>query len=236
MIYEPSTDDELTPGERPTRRTVVKASLAGAAAVGLTAGLTAASLNSANAAAVAPVGGRRTLTPQCTDGDDTHPLMEGPYFEAGSPEQTNLVINGVSGVLLGLTGVVYDEQCKPVAHALLDFWQADKEGNYDNSGYTLRGHQYTNDQGQYTLSTIIPRYYTDAQTGTRCPHIHVKAQAPNAELLTTQLFFTDDVQAYGMDMASLNAQDSIIDRACNITTTMKGSDYTGTFDFVIKTA
>ncbi len=235
MNQEPSTEEGATASKRPTRRTVMKASLAGAAAVGLTTGLTAAGLGPANAADVPVVGGRMKLTPQCTDGDDTHPLMEGPYFEAGSPEQTNLRTGSITGVLLDLTGVVYDEQCKPVAKAMLDFWQADKDGNYDNSGYTLRGHQFTNDQGQYTLSTIIPRYYTD-QTGTRCPHIHVKVQAPNGPLLTTQLFFPDDLQAYGMDMASLNAQDMIIDRACNITTTQKGSDYTGTFDFVVKTA
>ena len=28
------------------------------------------------------------------------------------------------------------------AGALLDFWQADAKGHYDNSGFRLRGHQF----------------------------------------------------------------------------------------------
>ena len=71
-----------------------------------------------------------------------------------------------------------------MAHALLDFWQADSSGNYDNSGYTLRGHQYTDASGRYQLLTVVPGLYPG-----RTEHIHVKVQAPNGPLLTTQLFF-----------------------------------------------
>ncbi len=74
--------------------------------------------------------------------------------------------------------------CTPIAGALLDFWQADADGVYDNVGYRLRGHQFTDEAGRYSLETVVPGAY---QTRTR--HIHVKVQAPNQPVLTTQLYF-----------------------------------------------
>ena len=62
---------------------------------------------------------------------------------------------------------------KPVPNALIDFWQADARGAYDNSGYRFRGHQFTNAKGQYTLFTLVPGLYPG-----RTKHIHVKVQAP----------------------------------------------------------
>src|SRR5262249_59582752 len=49
--------------------------------------------------------------------------------------------------------------CRPLAGALLDFWQADDDGSYDNQGFRLRGHQFTDAQGRYLLSTIVPAAY-----------------------------------------------------------------------------
>ena len=68
--------------------------------------------------------------------------------------------------------------------ALVDFWQADDRGQYDNTGYRLRGHQFTDDTGHYRLETIVPGLYSG-----RTRHIHVKVQAPNQPVLTTQLYF-----------------------------------------------
>src|SRR5215208_2081548 len=65
----------------------------------------------------------------------TPELTEGPYYKAGSPEQANLYQDGMPGTKLVLIGYVYDINCQPVANAWLDFWQADANGNYDNSGY-----------------------------------------------------------------------------------------------------
>ncbi len=71
-----------------------------------------------------------------------------------------------------------------MAHAWLDFWQADGEGKYDNSGYTLRGHQYTDKSGKYTLETVVPGGYSS-----RTPHIHAKVRAhEGGPVLTVQLF------------------------------------------------
>lgn len=114
----------------------------------------------------------------------TPELTEGPYFTANSPERASLLEDGMAGTKLIVTGYVYDTNCQPVANALLDFWQADANGVYDNSGYTLRGHQFTDANGFYTLTTVVPGLYPG-----RTEHIHFKVQAPNGKVITSQLFF-----------------------------------------------
>ncbi|WP_433269875.1 dioxygenase [Actinosynnema sp. CS-041913] len=174
------------------------------------------------------------LTPQCTDGDDTPPVIEGPYFRRDSPLRTNLRTTGVSGVLLSLTGFVYDVRCRPLANVLLDFWQADQRGQYDNTtaAYRMRGHQFTDAGGRYTLETIVPKDYPG-----RTPHIHVKVQAPRGPVLTTQLYFPDDTRAYGMNMGALNRRDAYYIRDTVIKLgPLTGNRYQGTYDFVVRTA
>ena len=74
--------------------------------------------------------------------------------------------------------------CRPVGAALLDFWQADDAGEYDNQGYRLRGHQFSDADGGWRLETVVPGLYTG-----RTRHIHVKVQAPDGPVLTSQLYF-----------------------------------------------
>ena len=119
-----------------------------------------------------------------TSSSVTPELTEGPYYKAGSPEQADLYHAGMPGTKLVVTGYVYDTNCQPVANAWLDFWQADANGNYDNNGYTLRGHQYTDANGRFQLTTVVPGLYPG-----RTEHIHFKVQAPDGQVITSQLFF-----------------------------------------------
>src|SRR5829696_2992681 len=124
-------------------------------------------------------------TPAIADDDDPTPAQtEGPYFTPNSPLRRSIVPAGAAGVRLTLTGRVLTTAGKPVARALIDFWQADAGGAYDNSGYRFRGHQLTDAKGRYALTTVVPGLYPG-----RTKHIHVKAQAPGERVLTTQLFF-----------------------------------------------
>lgn len=124
-------------------------------------------------------------TPDCSKPASLTPTMtEGPYYITGSPERASLIEPGMKGTRLSLSGYVLTSDCQPVTHALLDFWQANAQGKYDNNGYTLRGHEYTDDNGYYHLDTIVPGIYPG-----RTEHLHVKVQAPGGPLLTTQLFF-----------------------------------------------
>jgi protocatechuate 3,4-dioxygenase beta subunit len=118
------------------------------------------------------------------DGELTPAQTEGPYYTPNTPERANLREAGVPGTPMVLTGRVFDADCQPIAGAKVDFWQTDGEGNYDNAGYTMRGHQFTDDAGRYRLETVLPGEYPG-----RTPHIHVKVFAPEgAELLTSQIY------------------------------------------------
>jgi protocatechuate 3,4-dioxygenase beta subunit len=111
-------------------------------------------------------------------------IEEGPYYLQNSPERTRLFEEGIPGEKLTLTGFVFDVSGKPINHAWMDFWQANGRGEYDISGYTLRGHQYTDKTGKYILETVVPKGYAS-----RTPHIHVKVRANDkSPILTTQLF------------------------------------------------
>jgi protocatechuate 3,4-dioxygenase beta subunit len=148
---------------------------------------------------------------------------EGPYFKTNSPERTSLVDDTIQGTLLTITGQVLAADGTPVANALVDFWQANASGAYDNSGYNLRGHQYTDENGYYTLTTVVPGLYPG-----RTRHIHVKVQAPNGPLLTTQLYFPGEAR---------NTTDGIFDPSLvlNVTDNSDGTQ-AATFNFVVTTA
>lgn len=201
-------------------------------------GVTAAALavSGVARAGAAPKAGDTPLavTPACS-GHEIPAEMEGPLFKPDSPERGNFVTPAIRGVHLDLRGVVYDTACAPVPGALLEFWSCDQNGDYDTSGFSLRGHQYTNDQGEYRLRTIVPRDYY-GRWGRRAAHIHTQAQAPGGPVLITQLYFPDDTSAYGRDFAAINAGDGLFNRALLITLGAPGANrYDGRFDFVIKT-
>jgi protocatechuate 3,4-dioxygenase beta subunit len=124
-------------------------------------------------------------TPACGEGGAHTPAQtEGPYFKPTSPLRTSLLDPGMPGTRIVVEGSVLTTDCRPVPRALVDFWQADNRGQYDNAGYRLRGHQFTDDTGHYRLETIVPGLYPG-----RTRHIHVKVQAPTQPVLTTQLYF-----------------------------------------------
>jgi protocatechuate 3,4-dioxygenase beta subunit len=158
--------------------------------------------------------------PTTCSGVATPAQTEGPYYSAGSPERASLLEDGMSGTVLVLTGYVYDTNCQPIAGAWLDFWQAGANGEYDNAGYTLRGHQYTDASGRYTLTTVIPGEYPG-----RTPHIHVKVQAPDGPVITSQLYVPG---------AAGNASDNIFNEALVMQNVQQSGDRTtATFDFVV---
>lgn len=124
-------------------------------------------------------------TPACGDPNHvTPPQTAGPFYKPRSPERTSLIEPGMQGEKIVLEGVVRSTKCKPVERALIDFWQADTAGAYDNSGFRFRGHQFTDAAGKYRLETIAPGLYPG-----RTRHFHVRVQAPNRPVLTTQLYF-----------------------------------------------
>lgn len=131
----------------------------------------------------------RKLTP-------TTPDIEGPFYRAGAPilaDDGRLCDD--AGLLI--TGRIMDADGHPVADAVLDFWQADTAGNYDQDGFTFRGKVFAavDERGAfYRLRTVRPGDYkiADDPPDFRCAHIHVKVSADGFKSLTTQLYFPDD--------------------------------------------
>jgi protocatechuate 3,4-dioxygenase beta subunit len=148
-------------------------------------------------------------------------LTEGPYYKANPPQNAALRTANVSGTPLTLTGYVVSKSCQPIASARLDFWQADGSGNYDNSGYTLRGWQLTDANGAYRLETVIPGLYPG-----RTEHIHFKVTV-NGKTYTSQLFFPG---------VSQNEGDSIYSSQMLVKLNSATSPVTGTFTFVVNVA
>src|SRR5260221_3201191 len=136
------------------------------------------------AAAALPVVPAFAQTRPLTCGELTAQQTEGPFFKTNTPRRISLVEPQSKAPRLVVTGQVLSAQCRPVANALLDFWHADEDGEYDNRGFRYRGHQFTDAQGGYRLQTIVPAEYPG-----RTRHIHVKVQAPGKRILTTQLNF-----------------------------------------------
>ncbi|MBX3049261.1 MAG: hypothetical protein KIT46_03040 [Anaerolineales bacterium] len=161
-------------------------------------------------------------TPACGDDDDepTIAQTEGPYFTPNSPERSSLLEDGMRGVYMLVSGQVLDTNCQPIPGALLDFWHADAEGVYDNTGYRLRGHQFADAQGRYQLETIMPGLYPG-----RTRHFHVKVQRPNGAVLTTQLYFPDEAG---------NATDGIFDSRLLMSMLSAQNGVHGEFDFVLE--
>ena len=160
-------------------------------------------------------------TPACGDDDDdlTIAQTEGPYYTPNTPERTSLLEPGITGTRLLVTGYVLSTGCTPVAQALVDFWHCDDAGVYDNVGYRLRGHQFTDDAGRYSLETILPGVYPG-----RTRHIHVKVQAPNQPVLTTQLYFPGE---------PANARDGIYNPALEMALENGSDGQLGSFNFVL---
>jgi protocatechuate 3,4-dioxygenase beta subunit len=162
-------------------------------------------------------------TPECDEhGEATPRQMEGPFFKPRTPQRISLLEARISGVRLQLSGRVLSTECKPIVGALLDFWQADDAGDYDNQGFRLRGHQFSDSEGHYRLETIIPGLYPG-----RTRHIHVKLQAPHRPLLATQIYFPGEAQ---------NAQDFLYRPELLVKLREAAGGKDARFDFVLKLA
>src|ERR1043165_1779070 len=159
-------------------------------------------------------------TPECHDGDAaTLRQTEGPFFKPSSPQRADLIEAGMPGQPIELAGFVLTRGCKPVAHALVDLWQADDKGDYDNSGFRLRGHVRADAEGRYRFRTIVPGAYEG-----RTRHFHVKVAPQGGRLLTTQLYFPGEPK---------NAKDGLYRKELLIRTAKDEGSLAGRFDFVL---
>jgi protocatechuate 3,4-dioxygenase beta subunit len=139
--------------------------------------------------------------------------IEGPYFIERTAVRSD-IREGRPGVPLTLKlKVVRGDGCTPVAGALVEVWHCDALGVY--SGYMdadpdlapfvspgtgplpprdesrfLRGIQTSDADGMVSFQTIVPGWYAP-----RVQHVHVKVFVEEGYVLTSQLYFPDDLIA-----------------------------------------
>ena len=219
-------DDDEEPAEPTTADATSESSPATSTATASTPTETAASTATETAAATETA----TLPPEDCSGVLTPSQTEGPFYTEGSPESADLLGDGLGferlrvegGQVLLLSGTVYSQDCEPIAGAWIDFWHTDVDGEYDNAGFELRGHQFADGSGRYELRTVMPAEYPG-----RPRHIHVKVQPPGGAVLTSQVYFPDD---------PATASDAFFEEGLvmSLRTAADGS-FEGGFDFVVET-
>lgn len=161
------------------------------------------------------------LTPACGDDPATPPQTAGPFYTQNSPQRKSLLESGLPGTPIIVTGQVLSSECRPIAGALVDVWHTNAQGDYDNIGYSFRGHQFTDADGRYQIETIIPGIYPG-----RTRHFHVKVQAPNQPVLTTQLYFPEE---------SANQGDFLFNPALLMSVSNNNDVKEASFNFVLET-
>jgi protocatechuate 3,4-dioxygenase beta subunit len=138
-------------------------------------------------------------------GEDALPAtdkdIEGPFYRDGAPLRTTLFEKGEKGDVLVVSGKVVARNGRPLAGVLLDVWQCNADGKYDNDDpnhppnkdqFVLRGRLKTNENGEYEFTTIRPVPYPIGENQYRPAHIHLKASLEGYEALTTQIYFKGD--------------------------------------------
>jgi protocatechuate 3,4-dioxygenase beta subunit len=160
------------------------------------------------------------VTPSCRDGDEpTVRQTEGPFFKPKSPERSDLREPGAGDRSFELSGFVLTRSCRPLQGAVVDLWHADEKGVYDDIGFRYRGHVITVADGSFRFRTIVPAVYSG-----RTRHYHVKIQAPGSRLLTTQLYFPNELA---------NLRDGLFQRELVMRVAETGDGAAGRFDFVL---
>lgn len=145
------------------------------------------------------------------DGTSEATLL-GPFWRANAPQcaagDCIARANGSKGQSqpMEVRGRVFDAHQRPLTGAVVDVWQADPKGFYENQdpdqpNMNLRGRFATNDQGEYFIKTVMPAGYpvpTDGPGGEllrvqkrqpyRPAHLHFMVSHPGFKVLVTQVF------------------------------------------------
>jgi len=137
---------------------------------------------------------------------------EGPYYPVAKPADRDndlTIVDGSNGKphgeVLALDGLLIYSDGSPVSEAKIEIWQTDANGVYlhpafanepTDPSFQYYGEALTDNVGEWSFVTILPAAYES-----RPPHIHIKVFVDEAELLTTQLYFS----AAGADPAPSDA-------------------------------
>lgn len=101
------------------------------------------------------------------------------------------------GQLLYVSGRVTDENCVPVANAIIDLWQANPFGEYRWAArdellnpepvFAGNGRAVTDNMGRYRFTTLFP-----GAVGSGAPHLSMRVNHPDFGTLNTRMYFRGD--------------------------------------------
>jgi maleylacetate reductase len=140
--------------------------------------------------------------------DTTPSAVLGPFYVPGPPEAApgDDLGAGLAGAPLWVDVQVTNPDGAPVAEAVVDVWQSNKDGFYDVQlkdleGPSLRARFHSDAEGRVRFWTILPSEYPipgDGPVGQmlaaagrhpyRAPHLHFLITAAGHKRLVTQLF------------------------------------------------
>jgi catechol 1,2-dioxygenase len=165
------------------------------------------------------------------------PVLEAPYVLPQRPDE--------KGEVLVFTGNIKSLEGSPLGNTNIQMWHADEAGLYSHFSpgipeYNLRGQFKTDDQGSFTVKTIIPTSYKIPMGGptgefvthigahpNRPAHLHFIIDAEGHDQLITQIYFEGD-QWLETDVAD-GVRDSLI-----IKLEKQGDLTVGTLDFNLR--
>jgi protocatechuate 3,4-dioxygenase beta subunit len=140
--------------------------------------------------------------PELAVPDELRPTEDnilGPFYRPAAPYRAKVTPPLEPGDVLVIRGRVWGvDTRKPLAGAILDIWQANADGRYDNDDpnrpprrgvFRNRARIMTDETGYYEYETVKPGMYQIGASRWRPPHIHYLVQFPGYQKLITQLYF-----------------------------------------------
>ena len=141
----------------------------------------------------------------------------GPFYRPDSPTRSNLIIDGVPGDKVELTGIVRHKDCQtPYENAKVELWHCSAEEIYDNesSEFRYRGSTFCDNEGKYMFTTQMPVPYDVGGGNIRPAHFHLLISASGYQSLITQIYFTGDPY---LEKDAFSASDKAKSRILDVT-------------------
>jgi protocatechuate 3,4-dioxygenase alpha subunit len=98
----------------------------------------------------------------------TAEMTLGPFFPPEFAEGANDLAGNADGEVIEITGRVVQADGRPLDNLVLEIWQADAQGRYDNPAFFGWGRTATDVDGFYLFRTIKP-----GASDARAPHINL---------------------------------------------------------------
>jgi protocatechuate 3,4-dioxygenase, alpha subunit len=144
----------------------------------------------------------------------------GPFFhDALLDEDRSELVPPDHPEAIRIEGTVYDGEGEPVSDAMVEIWQANQVGRYNDpaddredlpldEGFSGFGRSETDAGGRFSFVTVKPGPVPDPDGGTQAPHIMVSVFARGLlKRVVTRIYFPDEEEANANDTVLSSTED-----------------------------